>query len=78
MNGRWHGLATYGEAFKTAKPKTFLRHGRPYPGIFPVLHLDHFYYDQHRALLSFRVHRSSKALAESDHLPLVAEFELTH
>ena len=66
------------EAFKTAKPKTFLRHGRTYPGIFPVLHLDHFYYDKHLALLSFRVHRSSKALAESDHLLLVAEFELTH
>ena len=65
-----------GEAFEAAKPKTFLRHGRTYPGIFPVLHLDHFYYDQHLALRSFRVHRSTKALAASDHLPLVAEFEL--
>jgi len=65
-----------GQAFQAAKPNTFLRYGRTYPGIFPVLHLDHFYYDQHLTLRSFRVHRSSKALAASDHLPLVAEFEL--
>ena len=67
-----------GEAFQAAKPKTFLWHGRTYPGIFPVLHLDHFYYDQNLALRSFQVHRSRKALAASDHLPLVAEFELAH
>jgi endonuclease/exonuclease/phosphatase family metal-dependent hydrolase len=72
------GLASrlMGVTFKAAKPKTFLRHGRTYPGIFPVLHLDHFYYDQHVFLRSFRAHRSSKALAASDHLPLIADFEL--
>ena len=49
------GLASrlMGEAFEAAKPKTFLRHGRTYPGIFPVLHLDHFYYDQHFFLRNF-------------------------
>lgn len=72
------GLASrlMGEAFEPAKPKTFLRHGRTYPGVFPVLHLDHFYYDKHLVLRSFRVHRNREALAASDHLPLVAEFEL--
>lgn len=72
------GLASrlMGEVFKAAKPKTFLGHGGSDPGIFPVLHLDHFYYDQPLVLRSFRVHRSRKALAASDHLPLVAEFEL--
>jgi len=65
-----------GEAFEAAKLKTFVGHGRTYPGIFPVLDLDHFYFDQHLRLRSFRLHRSSKALAASDHLPLVAEFEL--
>jgi endonuclease/exonuclease/phosphatase family metal-dependent hydrolase len=72
------GLASQlmGEVFEAAKPKTFLRHGRTYPGVFPVLHLDHFYYDKHLSLRSFRVHRSRKALTASDHLPLVAEFEL--
>jgi len=72
------GLASrlMGKAFEPAKPKTFLRHGRTYPGVFPVLHLDHFYYDRHLVLRSFRVHRNRMALAASDHLPLVAEFEL--
>lgn len=72
------GLASrlMGEVFEAAKPKTFLRHGRTYPGVFPVLHLDHFYYEKHLLLRNFRVHRTRRALAASDHLPLVAEFEL--
>jgi len=74
------GLASrlMGEVFEAAKPKTFLRHGRTYPGIFPVLHLDHFYYEKHLLLRNFRVHRTRRALAASDHLPLVAEFDLVH
>ena len=73
------GLASrlMNEAFEAAKPKTLLRQGRTYPGIFPVLHLDHFYYDKHLLLRSFRVHRSRIALVASDHLPLVAELEVT-
>jgi endonuclease/exonuclease/phosphatase family metal-dependent hydrolase len=72
------GLASrlMGEAFEAAKPQTLLRHGRTYPGVLPVLHLDHFYYDKHLALRSFRVHRNRNALVASDHLPLVAEFEI--
>jgi endonuclease/exonuclease/phosphatase family metal-dependent hydrolase len=71
------GLASrlMGDAFEAAEPRTFLRYARTYPGIFPVLHLDHFYYDQQLSLRSFRLHRSRKALVASDHLPLVAEFE---
>jgi len=74
------GLASrlMGEVFEAAKPKTLLRHGRTYPGIFPVLHLDHFYYEKHLLLRNFRVHRTRRALAASYHLPLVAEFELAH
>jgi endonuclease/exonuclease/phosphatase family metal-dependent hydrolase len=49
---------------------------RTYPGLFPVLHLDHFYYDDSLRLLSFNLHRSRLALLASDHLPLVAEFAL--
>ena len=49
---------------------------RTYPGFLPVLHLDHFYYDASLRLVSFRLHRSRLALLASDHLPLVAEFEL--
>jgi endonuclease/exonuclease/phosphatase family metal-dependent hydrolase len=72
------GLASrlMGKAFEPAKPSTFLRHGRTYPGVFPVLHIDHFYYDKHLALRSFRAHRSASALVASDHLPVVAELEV--
>jgi len=49
---------------------------RSYPGFMPVLHLDHIYYDEALKLKTFRLHRSRKALVASDHLPLVACFEL--
>jgi endonuclease/exonuclease/phosphatase family metal-dependent hydrolase len=64
-----------GEAFEVVEPRTFLRHARTYPGVLPLFHLDHFYYDKQLSLKSFRLHRSRKALIASDHLPLVAEFE---
>jgi len=65
------------ECFEAVQPRTFLRYSRTYPGVFPVLHLDHFYYDKQLFLSSFRVHRSRTALIASDHLPMVAEFELS-
>ena len=63
------------DAFEAVEPRAFLRYARTYPGVLPVLHLDHFYYDSQLALKSFRLHRSRTALVASDHLPLVAEFE---
>jgi endonuclease/exonuclease/phosphatase family metal-dependent hydrolase len=73
-----HGLASrlMGEAFEAAPRRRLLRQPRTYPGVFPVLHLDHFYYDRHLHLTSFRVHRTRTALLASDHLPLVATFEV--
>ena len=63
------------DAFEVVEPRTFLRHARTYPGVLPLLHLDHFYYDEQLSLRHFRLHRSRKALIASDHLPLVAEFD---
>ena len=72
-----HGLASrlMAEAFEVVNPRAFLRHARTYPGVLPLLHLDHFYYDKQLSLKSFYLHRNRKALIASDHLPLVAEFE---
>jgi len=72
------GLATrlMGHTFQSVEPRAFLRYSRTYPGVLPLLHLDHFYFDRHLTLRSFRLHRSRSALVASDHLPLVAEFEL--
>jgi endonuclease/exonuclease/phosphatase family metal-dependent hydrolase len=66
-----------GDAFEEIKPGKFLRYSRTYPGILPILRLDHFYYDKQLILRSFRLHRSRTALMASDHLPIVAEFELS-
>lgn len=52
------------------------RKQRSYPGVLPLLHLDHVYYDEALKLATFRLHRSRKALVASDHLPLVACFEI--
>ena len=72
------GLASrlMGDAFEAVEPRAFRRFSRTYPGVLPLLHLDHFYYDKHLALKSYRLHRSRTALIASDHLPLVAEFQL--
>jgi endonuclease/exonuclease/phosphatase family metal-dependent hydrolase len=64
-----------GEKFEAVEIRKFLHCARAYPGVFPVLHLDHFYYDRKLSLKTFRLHRSRKALIASDHLPMVAEFE---
>lgn len=72
------GLATrlMGTNFRAAEPRALLRYKRTYPGLLPLLHLDHLYYDDALSLISVRVHRSRASLIASDHLPLVAEFEL--
>lgn len=60
---------------KCAEPEPRAGRARSYPGVFPILHLDHVYYDSHLSLKNITVHRSRLALLASDHLPIVAEFE---
>jgi endonuclease/exonuclease/phosphatase family metal-dependent hydrolase len=50
---------------------------RTYPGLLPLLNLDHIYYDDGLELTSLRLHRTATALAASDHLPLVADFRVS-
>jgi endonuclease/exonuclease/phosphatase family metal-dependent hydrolase len=51
---------------------------RTYPGLLPMLHLDHFYYDKHLVLENFTLMRTRLALVASDHLPLIGEFRVTN
>lgn len=51
-----------------------LRRSRTYPGVLPMLHLDHIYYDPALKLQRLLLWRTKKALVASDHLPLAAEF----
>jgi endonuclease/exonuclease/phosphatase family metal-dependent hydrolase len=51
---------------------------RSYPGVFPFMHLDHIYYDPALHLKHSFIHRSRRALVASDHLPLVADFQIVN
>jgi endonuclease/exonuclease/phosphatase family metal-dependent hydrolase len=62
--------------FTSADIRLHLRGRNTYPGVFPVLHLDHIYYDQDLIIERVASHRSLKALVASDHLPLYADFGL--
>lgn len=59
-----------------ADVRPFLKRHRSYPGVFPVMHLDHVYYDDFVDLTDFVVHRTRLAKIASDHLPLIAKFRL--
>jgi len=73
-----HGLASrlLKAHFRSADLRENFKIKRTYPGIFPFLHLDHIYYDNHLKIENAFVHRSRLALIASDHLPLVADFRL--
>src|SRR5207244_1194016 len=62
------------EHFQSADIRLHLRRSRSYPGILPLLHLDHIYYDTALELEGATLHRSRTALVASDHLPLYADF----
>ena len=62
--------------FRSSDLREKMGRGRTYPGIFPFLHLDHIYYDEHLRLVNAFAHNSRLALLASDHVPLVADFEV--
>jgi endonuclease/exonuclease/phosphatase family metal-dependent hydrolase len=49
---------------------------RTYPGVFPILHLDHIYYAGKLEIVHVEVPRTRLSLVASDHLPLVADVQL--
>ena len=61
---------------KSVDVRSYLQRARTFPGILPILHLDHIYFEDRLDLKALTVHRSRKALVASDHLPLVADFAL--
>ena len=72
------GLTTrlLGRHLKAVNLRRHLRWARTYPGIIPLLHLDHIYFDPSLELEKLTLHRSRTSLMASDHLPLVADFAL--
>jgi|SRR3990170_4436043 len=54
----------------------YLRRRRTYPGLFPILHLDHIYYEGQVEIRNVTLPRTRRALVASDHLPLVADLRI--
>ena len=49
---------------------------RTYPGLFPMLHLDHIYFDGAIEFVRSSSPRNAPLAIASDHLPLVADIVL--
>jgi endonuclease/exonuclease/phosphatase family metal-dependent hydrolase len=64
------------QEFESVDIELHLQRKRTYPGMLPLMHLDHMYFDRELSLEKFLLHRSRMALMASDHLPLVAEFRV--
>ena len=72
------GLATktLSSLFESVDISQHLKRRRTYPGLFPVVHLDHIYYEGKVEVRSVEMPRTRKSLMASDHLPLVANFRI--
>jgi endonuclease/exonuclease/phosphatase family metal-dependent hydrolase len=62
--------------FNSLDARLHLGKNRTYPGLMPVVHLDHVYFDERIRLVNAYIHRSKTSLIASDHLPIVADFEI--
>jgi len=73
------GLATrlMSRRYGSVEARLHLRRKRTYPGVLPLFHLDHFYFDQRLELVKAELVKTKLALVASDHLPIVAEFRIT-
>jgi endonuclease/exonuclease/phosphatase family metal-dependent hydrolase len=64
------------ERLRSIDLRTHLKRRMTYPGVFPVLHLDHIYYDGEVEVTHVELPRTRLALIASDHLPLVADVRI--
>jgi endonuclease/exonuclease/phosphatase family metal-dependent hydrolase len=78
FNEWMRGLATrtLSALFESIDIRAHLKRRRTYPGIFPLLHLDHIYYEGTVEVHAVDLPRTRKALMASDHLPLVADLRI--
>ncbi|MGE0703486.1 MAG: endonuclease/exonuclease/phosphatase family protein [Vicinamibacterales bacterium] len=75
FNEWMRGLTTtlLSDRLKSVDLKEYLRRRRTYPGLFPILHLDHIYYAGRLEIVHVELERTRKSLVASDHLPLIAD-----
>ncbi|HEV2579129.1 MAG TPA: endonuclease/exonuclease/phosphatase family protein [Acidobacteriaceae bacterium] len=79
LNEWTRGLTTrlLRNSFQTFSPRHTLRVPATFPGLLPLVTLDHCYYEAPLELIESHLVRTPTALVASDHLPLVADFTLT-
>jgi endonuclease/exonuclease/phosphatase family metal-dependent hydrolase len=72
------GLTTtlLSDRLKSVDLRSFLKRRRTYPGLFPILHLDHIYYSGRLEVVGVELPRTRLSLVASDHLPLVADVRI--
>lgn len=61
---------------KSVDLTNYLKRRRTYPGLFPLLHLDHIYYAGRLEIIGIELPRTRLSLVASDHLPLVADLRV--
>ena len=78
FNEWMRGLATntLNSLFESIDIYAHLKRRKTNPGIFPVLHLYHIYYEGDVTVRDLKLIRTRKALMASDHLPLVADLRI--
>jgi endonuclease/exonuclease/phosphatase family metal-dependent hydrolase len=70
------GLTTkvLSEKFESLNLQMHVKRRRSYPGLLPLLHLDHMYFERPLQVQRAELIRTRLAKVASDHLPLVATF----
>jgi endonuclease/exonuclease/phosphatase family metal-dependent hydrolase len=78
FNEWMRGLATtlLSEKLNRVDLRDHLRRRRTYPGLFPILNLDHIYYAGRVEIVRIELPRTRLSLVASDHLPLVADVKI--
>jgi endonuclease/exonuclease/phosphatase family metal-dependent hydrolase len=79
LNEWTRGLTTHllRETFHTFSPRHTLRFPATFPGLLPLVTLDHCYYEAPLELIESHLVRTPTALVASDHLPLIADFTIS-
>lgn len=78
FNEWMRGLTTtlLSSKLKSVDLTKYMKRRRTYPGLFPILHLDHIYYAGKLEVVDISLPRTRLSLVASDHLPLVADIDI--
>jgi endonuclease/exonuclease/phosphatase family metal-dependent hydrolase len=65
------------ESFQSLDLFPFLRWRRTYPGILPIFHVDHIYYQGQVEIIKVTVPRTLTTFVASDHMPILVELQIS-